>query len=75
MLSPESRNCLANLSAPPATVSTTATTSPCVAKATRSVVQTSDSCTSLKSRIGGAFRMRPTKDALTIRRRGKAVVL
>ena len=50
---PESRNCLANLSARPATVLTTAAlTSPCVAKAMRREVQTSESCTSLKSRHG-----------------------
>jgi hypothetical protein len=72
----ESRNRLTNLSALLTTVLTTATlASLCAAMATRRVVQTSDSCTSMKSRIRWAFRMRPTKDALTIRPPGKAVVL
>jgi hypothetical protein len=73
---PEAGNCLANLSAGPTTVLTTAvTTSPLVSKAMQRKIHTSESCTSLESVTAWALRMDLAKDVLTSRRPSKRVVL
>ena len=72
---PESWNCRTKLPARPTVLTTAALRSPRVSRAMRREAQTSEGSTSPQLLMSRALRMSPAKDALTIRRPSKAVVL